>query len=197
MTSDNTRGPWRIHSTRTVYDNPWIRVMEHDVARPDGEPGLYGVVEFKNYAIGVLPIDAEGRTWLVGQHRFPRNVYSWELPEGGGPKTDDPLASAQRELKEETGLSAQSWFPFLRMDLSNSVTDERAFCFLAWDLHEGVATPDETEVLEARRRPFSEVFSMVMAGEIEDSLTVAMVLKARMMALSGALPDHICVKLTC
>ena len=121
-----SRGPWQVGASRTVYENPWLRLTEHDVTRPDGEPGLYGVVEFANLAIAVLPLFEDGTTVLVGQHRFPQDKYSWEIPEGGGPRGEPPLDSARRELKEETGLEAAQWREILRMDLSNSVTNEEA-----------------------------------------------------------------------
>ena len=127
-----TVGPWRVASASLAFDNPWISVIDHKVTHPDGSPGEYGVVRFKNRAIGILPIDDEGCTWLVGQHRFPLDRYSWELPEGGGPLKEAPLQAAKRELEEETGLTAKTWLPLAEMDLSNSVTDEAAISFIAW-----------------------------------------------------------------
>lgn len=184
-------GPWRIADVRTVYDNPWIRVIDHAVSHPDGSPGQYGVVRFKNRAIGVLPIDDEGATWLVGQHRFPLDAYSWELPEGGGPLGEDPLEAAKRELAEETGLTAGLWAPLVEMDLSNSVTDEVAVCFIATDLRCGAARPEASEALEVRRIPFRDLVNDVLAGRIRDSLTVAMTLAAEAKALRGTLPEAI------
>ena len=184
-------GPWRIGAARAVYDNPWICVVDHQVTRPDGSPGQYGVVRFKNRAVGVLAIDDEGCTWLVGQHRFPLDAYSWELPEGGGPLAEDPLAAAKRELAEETGLTAGFWAPLIEMDISNSVTDEVAVCYLACDLEEGPAHPDPAEALEIRRIPFRTLVDEVLAGRIRDSLTVLMTLAAEARALRGALPEAI------
>ena len=195
MTIDRARrdgaavGPWTVSSSREVYDNPWISVEDCKVVRPDGSPGQYGVVHFKNLAVGVLPIFSDGATPLVGQHRFPHDSYSWELPEGGGARAVDPLLSAQRELAEETGLRAASWMEFARFDISNSVTDEKAVCYLAWDLSEGAAAPDVDEVLAHRRVSFSALHDMVLAGDISDSLTIIMTLKARAMAEAGLLPE--------
>lgn len=185
----NTNGPWRIAKARTVYDNPWIRVIDHEVSHPDGMPGQYGVVRFKNRAVGVLPIADDGTTWLVGQHRFPLDAYSWELPEGGGPLAEDPLEAAKRELAEETGLTARLWAPLVEMDISNSVTDEVAICYLACELREGPAQPDSSEELEIRRIPFRELVNEVLGGRIRDSLTVLMTLAAETRALRGALPE--------
>jgi len=185
-------GPWTVNAARSAFDNPWINIVDHDVTHPDGTPGRYGVVKFKNLAIGVLPIAENGDVWLVGQHRFPLDAYSWELPEGGGPLDTPALASAKRELAEETGLSARSWLEISSFDVSNSVTDERAVCFLAWGLEEGAAAPEPSEVLTVRRVSFKTLLEKVLNGEIRDSLTIVMTLIAYAKALRGALPAPIC-----
>jgi ADP-ribose pyrophosphatase len=184
-------GPWTVNSGCVVYDNPWISVADYQVTRPDGAPGQYGVVSFANLAIGVLPLDADGMTMLVGQHRFPHNAYSWELPEGGGRADVDPQLSAERELLEETGYRAARWLKFAEFDVSNSVTDEKSVCFLAWDLSDGTAAPEPDEVLAHRRLSFSELHEMVLRGDIRDSLTIIMTLKAQALARAGALPEEV------
>jgi 8-oxo-dGTP pyrophosphatase MutT (NUDIX family) len=166
------------------YDNPWIRVEHHEVLTPRGTPGIYGVVHFKNHALGIIPLDAHGDTWIVGQYRYPHRAYSWEIPEGGGPHAIDPLLSAQRELGEEVGLVAQRWDLILEMDLSNSVTDERCSIYLARELSACPRQPDETEELAVQKIPFAELYRGVAAGDYRDSLTVAGVLKL------GYLLDH-------
>lgn len=191
MKAKDQIGPWRVTSRKTAFENPWISVVDHGVLHPDGTPGEYGVVNFKNLAIGILPIDDEGFVWLVGQHRFPNDRYSWELPEGGGPIDIAPLESAKRELEEETGLSAGSWIELSQFDISNSVTDERAVCYLAWDLTHGAATPEPSEVLTIKRVSFNALLEMVISGEITDSLTIVMTLTAYAKALKGGLPDPI------
>ena len=187
MTERQERAAWQVVETRDIYDNPWISVAEHDVIDPNGNPGLYGVVRIKALAVGVLPIDDEGKTWLVGQHRFPRDYYSWELPEGGG-SLDDPQGSAERELLEETGLKAGSWLEFLRMDLSNSITDEQAVGYIAWDLQEGAAQPEACERLEIRHLPVRAAVEMALSGEIVDGFAQTMLLKADALARRGMLP---------
>lgn len=184
-------GPWRVVSERQAFDNPWISIADHKVIHPDMTEGTYGVVKFKNIAVGVLPISKEGEVWLVGQHRFPHDRYSWELPEGGGPLSEPPLASAKRELLEETGLSAGGWSELCRFDVSNSVTDERAVCFLAWDLTQGASRPEPSEALTLKRVPFKELYQMVLDGEISDSLTIVMTLTAAAKALRGEAPAPI------
>src|SRR5690606_26494206 len=100
---------------------------------------------------GVVPMDADGQLWLVGQYRYPLKAYSWEIPEGGGPLDVDPLISAQRELLEETGIRAARWDLLLTMHLSNSVSDEQAFVYLATGLSYHDSQPEETEQLQLRR----------------------------------------------
>jgi 8-oxo-dGTP pyrophosphatase MutT (NUDIX family) len=185
--SDWRRNPWRTLSSTPVYDNPWISVTEHRVIKPSGGEGIYGVVHFKNRAIGVLPLDEEGCTWLVGQYRYTLNGYSWEIPEGGGRLDEEPLAAAKRELKEETGMEADEWREILRMHLSNSVTDELAIVYLARGLRMGAAQPEDTEQLQVRRVPFEEAYQMVCAGEITDAISVAAILRVKLMILRGEL----------
>jgi 8-oxo-dGTP pyrophosphatase MutT (NUDIX family) len=174
---DRFSNPWRTLKTRVVYDNPWIRVREDDVIRPDGAHGIYGVVHFKNKAIGVLPIDEEGYVYLVGQYRYTLDRYSWEIPEGGGPEGEEPLETAKRELREETGLEARAWRPLGRAHLSNSVGDEEAIIYLATDLIHGDAEPEGTEKLEQMRAKFEDALRMVLDGEITDSISVIAILR--------------------
>ncbi len=166
------RNPWTLRSRETVYQNPWIEVFRDDVTRPDGAPGIYGVVHFRNIAVGIVVLDDRDRTLLVGQYRYPTDRYSWEIPEGGAPLADDSLAAARRELSEETGYVAEHWEEILRAELSNSVTDERAIVYLATGLREGDASPEGTEVLEIRWVPLDEAVRMVMDGEITDALSI-------------------------
>ncbi len=181
-------GPWQIRAARTAYENPWVRVEHNDVIQPHGEPGVYGVVRFANLAVGVLPLFDDGTVPLVGQHRFPLEVYSWELPEGGAPKGEAPEDAARRELAEETGLSAGNLLEIGRADLSNSVTDEQAVLFLAWDLEEGEAEPDPDEVLDYRRVPFATLLDEVLGGQVSDAFTQLLVLTALARARRGELP---------
>lgn len=178
--------PWKTLSKALAYDNPWIRVEEHQVLNPAGKPGIYGVVHFKNQAVGVIPYE-DGYVWMVGQFRYTLAQYSWEIPEGGSPVGEDPLITAQRELKEETGLSAQHYQPIVEMHLSNSATDEWGIIYLATGLEAGEADPEDTEDLSVKKMRLEEVFAEVEAGRITDSLTVAGVYKLMVMKLRGAL----------
>ncbi len=155
------------------YANPWIEVFHDEVDRPDGSPGVYGVVHFRNAAVGVVAVDDEGRLLLVGQHRYPLDEYSWEIPEGGVPLEESLEAGARRELREETGYEAAAWRPLSRLSISNSVTDEVGALFLATDLRSGTASPDPTEDLALRWATLDEVLADIAAGRIHDLLTIA------------------------
>jgi 8-oxo-dGTP pyrophosphatase MutT (NUDIX family) len=178
VNSDENTNPWQTLSSRVAYDNPWIRVEHREVINPSGGAGIYGLVHFKNVAIGILPIDNEGFTWLVGQYRYTLNRYSWEIPEGGCPIGTAPLDSAKRELLEETGIRAQRWTRILETHLSNSVTDEYGIAFVAQGLEFGEAQPEETEDLRLRRLPFAETVEMVLRGDITDTLSMVTILAA-------------------
>ena len=179
--------PWKIVSEKIIYDNQWIGLTEYHVINPSGNPGIYGKVHFKGFAIGIIPLDDDMNTYLVGQYRFPLNQYSWEIPEGGGAFNATPLDSAKRELLEETGLKASRWVELQRMHLSNSVTDELCIIYLAQDLQQFEPEPEDTEQLIIKKIPFDEVYKMVCNGEITDSVTMAAVFKIRLMQLEGKL----------
>jgi 8-oxo-dGTP pyrophosphatase MutT (NUDIX family) len=161
-----------------VYENPWIRVEHHEVINPSGKEGIYGKTHFKNRAMAVIPVDAEGLTWLVGQYRYALNEYSWEIPMGGGPNDQDLLQSAKRELKEETGLIAAKWTLLMKIHTSNSVTDEVGYIYLAEDLTVGETEFEETELIQVKKLSFLEALDWVMQGKITDSISVAGILKA-------------------
>lgn len=173
-----TENPWKTLSKKPIYENPWIRVEEHQVITPAGKEGIYGKVHFKNRAMAIIPVDYEGYTWLVGQYRYTLDEYSWEIPMGGGPNDLDLLESAKRELKEETGLLANKWTELLKIHTSNSVTDEWGLIYLAEDLTQGETEFEETEQLLIKKLPFQEALEMVMSGQITDSISVAGLLKA-------------------
>jgi 8-oxo-dGTP pyrophosphatase MutT (NUDIX family) len=165
-------GPWRRRSRREAYANPWISVWHDEVERPDGGDGIYGVVHFANLAVGVVVLDDADRVLLVGQHRYALDAYSWEIPEGGVPDGEPPLEGAIRELREETGVDADSWRELLRVHLSNSVTDEAGVVFAARARSHGVASPESTEDLAIRWVPFDAALTMMAMGEITDGLTI-------------------------
>jgi 8-oxo-dGTP pyrophosphatase MutT (NUDIX family) len=181
------QNPWKVLTEKTIYDNAWITLTEYEVINPGGGKGIYGKVHFKNTAVGVLVLDDELNTYLVGQYRFTLNAYSWEIPEGGGPIGTDPMDSAKRELLEETGLIATQWDHLLTMHLSNSVSDELGIVFLARGLHQGQSEPEETEQLMVKKLPFSEAAAMVENGLITDSMSVAAIYKVQLLLVQGKL----------
>lgn len=186
-----TGNPWTILGRTEIYRDPWLAVHQHEVLNPVRRPHRYTTVHLVRFGIGVLPLDSQGYTRLVGQYRFPLRAYSWEIPEGGGDRDRPPMESAAKELREETGLVASSWLQILDVDMSNGLSDERAFGFLAWNLAEGPADPDESEVLAQRRVSLADLYGMIDSGEIRDALTILVALRARQLAAAGNLPADV------
>ena len=187
MTELNKLNPWKTLKSEEKLDTPWINVTKHDVLNPAGKPGIYSTVNFKNLAIGILPLDSDFNTWLVGQWRYPLKQYSWEIIEGGGAHNTDPLESAKRELKEEAGIIAKKYTLLCNMHTSNSVTDEYCYIYLAQDLELTKSEPEETESLELKKLPFKEAYEMVMTGKITDSLSMVAILKVKILLDEGVL----------
>lgn len=180
--------PFKTLASHIAYQNPWITVEHQDVLRPDGKPGIYGIVRFANRAVGVLPIDETGHVWMVGQFRRPVEAWSWEMPEGGVPYEENLEAGALRELEEEVGIRAETLIKVLDMDLSNSVSDETAVCFVAYGLSRGKLAPEGTEVLTIKQLHFTQLLAEVEAGKIRDALTVATVYRTYHLAMTNQLP---------
>jgi len=187
MSKESHENPWSTLSSEKIYESAWIELHRHETLNPAGNPAVYSLVRFKNLAIGVLPLSDDGYTWLVGQWRYPLDQYSWEIPEGGGPKNEQPVESAARELKEETGITATEYTELMRMHLSNSATDELAIVFIARNLSFGEAEPEETEDLKLKKVHLSEALQMVLNGEITDAISVAAILKAGYLQQNGKL----------
>ena len=166
--------PWKTLSTQPVYNNAWIKVEEHQVVTPGGSSGIYGKVSFKNQAVGIIPVDEQGNTWLVGQYRYTLNEWSWEIPMGGSPNREDRAKTAARELEEETGLKAAQLTEILYLHTSNSITDERGYVYLAQGLTQGVQQLEDTEKdIQLKKIPFDEALQMAQNGEITDAMSVA------------------------
>ena len=176
MQEPDTSNPWTTLASRKIYENAWIAVREDQVIRPDGKPGIYGVVSFRHSAVGVLPVDGEGRIWLVGQYRYPVKAYSWEIPEGGGTHGESPEETARRELREETGLLADHLQPISIAHLSNSVSDEVAHIFRATGLRSGPSAPEGNERIDVRLFTWQETWRMLQRNEITDSMSVIAIL---------------------
>ena len=179
-------GPWTRGERRLVYENPWVTVWHDEVTRPDGQPGIYGVVHFANLAAGVVVLDADDRILLVGQHRYVLDAYSWEIPEGGVPAAESALDGARRELREETGVEAAKWHELARIHLSNSVSDEAAVLYLATGVTHGAAEPGATEELAVRWVPFAEALAMTLDGRISDAMSVVAIQGVALARLAAA-----------
>jgi len=164
---------WKRLDSRTVFENDWMEVREDHVINPGGGENRYGHVHFKNRAVAIVPVDDGNNTWLVGQQRYTLDAWSWEVPMGGASLAEEPLAAAKRELKEETGLSAQRWTEVMRLHTSNSITDEVGYVYLAEELVQGETAFEETEALEVRRMPLEAAVQMARDGEITDAISVA------------------------
>lgn len=174
---------WKKLTSKIVFDNPWMTVREDHVINPGGGENQYGYVHFKNLAVAVVPLDPDMHTWLVGQSRYTLGEFSWEVPMGGAPLTQDPLESARRELREETGLSAKRWSEVMRLHPSNSITDERALVYLAQELSHGEAALEETEDIQLQRLPLKDALDMVLHGEITDAISCAALMRVSLLGL--------------
>ena len=174
---------WKKLGSKTIFDNPWMTVLEDHVINPGGGENLYGYVHFKNIAVAIVPLDENMNTWLVGQDRYTLGEFSWEIPMGGAPADEDPLASARRELKEETGLTARRWSRVMHLHTSNSITDENAYVYIAQGLTEGAPSPEETENIQIRTLPLSDALDMVLHGEITDAISCAALMRVSMFGL--------------
>ena len=183
--------PWTTLSTTRHYENDWIAVDEHQVRNAAGHTNPYGTVHFKHRGIGILQIDRDGHVHLVGQYRYAANYYSWEIPAGGGNPDEEPVEAARRELREEMGLTAESWLELLHLTLSGAITDQRAVCFVAWGLGQHERKPDEQEVLKRRRVPFPEALRMALGGEITEAISVATILALQARTALGELPEDL------
>lgn len=172
-----TPNPWQPQSSKQIYENAWLSLHEDEVINPGGGLSHYGKVNFKNLAIGIIPLDDDNNTWLVGQYRYVPDCYSWEIPMGGGPLDIEPLESAKRELKEETGLIANDWQQLMKLHTSNSVTDERGLVYIARELTQGKTEFEETEDLIIQKVTLGEAIERVLSGEITDAISIAGLLK--------------------
>ena len=176
MGSDNgkmTMNPWKTLSSSQIYTNPWFSVREDSVIAPDGRSDIYHVVSAGRVAVGIVALWEDGSVTLVGQYRYPVQEYSWEIPEGGGDVDLAPLESAKRELREETGLIAETWQYLGRVHTSNCFLDEVCHLFVATNLRQGPADPSPEEILQLQRLPFQEAVTMVKDGLITDAISIA------------------------
>jgi 8-oxo-dGTP pyrophosphatase MutT (NUDIX family) len=172
--------PWTTKSSRIAYQNRWIRVREDRVIRPDGQPGVYGVVEVPP-SVGIVAINQKDHVVLVGQWRYTLNRYVWEIPRGGSDGHPDLMAVAQRELVEEAGVEAEHWQSLGTVDVCTGVTTDVQHLFLATSLRSSEAHHDAEEQIDVDWHPFEHVLEMTMAGQITEVCSVAAILKVARM----------------
>ncbi len=189
-TPDFSRPPfaWQLGTPVAKYENPWMRVDDIPAVDPSGKDALYGLVHFKNLAIGVVPYHA-GHIWLVGQSRVAFQSYSWEIPAGGDPYGRDPIGTAHRELQEETGFTAGRMEEILKLELSNSITDEAGFVYLATELTPGPSQMESSEDISMMKISLDSALSAVDDGNIRQALSIAAILKLGRMRDLGQLPE--------
>lgn len=176
---------WKTLKSEVKYETPWIKVVHNDVITPANTEGIYGCVHFQNIAIGVLALDTDFNTFIVQQYRYPLKKYTWEIPEGGCPLNADPLKTAKKELKEETGIIAKNWKLIQELDLSNSATDEISYTYLATDLEFTNMELEDTEDIIVKKLPFADFFEMIEKGKIRDAISVSAGYKVKMMLLNN------------
>ncbi len=168
---------WKKINSQIVFENDWMTVRDDQVINPGGGENQYGHVHFKNKAVAIVPLDDDMNTWLVGQDRYTLNTFTWEIPMGGAPLTEDPLIAANRELKEETGLRASRWSRIMNLHTSNSITDEEGIVYVAQGLTQGEPEFEETENIEIRKLSLTAAVNMVFRGEITDAISCAALLR--------------------
>jgi 8-oxo-dGTP pyrophosphatase MutT (NUDIX family) len=163
--------PWRRLASHEAHANPWFRVRHDRVVRPDGQEGDWYVVEGAANA-GVVAVDAAGAVCLVGEWAYPVEAFSWAIPSGGVEGDETPLAAAQRELREETGLTAARWDSLGSFYLSQGLSTQVSHLYLATELRQGAAAPEGTEALSLARVPLAEAWARACRGELRDSVTL-------------------------
>jgi 8-oxo-dGTP pyrophosphatase MutT (NUDIX family) len=168
---DAPGSPWRTVGGREVYRNPWLTVTEYQVIRPDGKPGIYGVVD-PGDNVTIVALEDDERVWLVSEFLYPLQTAEWFLPTGAVERGEDILAAAQRELAEETGLRAAEWMELGAYPLSPGISAQIGYIFLARGLRRGDAAPEGTEHITMRLAPLSEALEACLRNEIRATLAV-------------------------
>jgi 8-oxo-dGTP pyrophosphatase MutT (NUDIX family) len=164
--------PWKILSSKIVYQNPWIKVREDSVVRPDGSPGIYGVIE-TNDSVIVGALNDKNELYLVHTFSYPAQRWHWELPGGGGDK-EDFVSASKRELFEETGINAAQWAELPATRPFDGLSPEKMATLLATDLSFDGHLEGEDRVIisEGRFFNFDAIESMIFSGEIDEGQTI-------------------------
>ena len=168
--------------SREIYKGRILRLRVDTVALPNGKTSLREIVEHPG-GVGILALDENGCVPMVTQYRYAFSRTLLEIPAGKREPGEDPLTTARRELREETGAEAAHWQPLGAVLPSPGCYGEVLHLYLARDLTFGATHPDADEFLQVRRLPFDTLLARCLSGEIEDGKTVAAVLKAKLLGL--------------
>ena len=176
---DESKNPWTLLKSQPIYENPWIKIRHDDVIHPNGVAGVFGIIEVKQTSVGVIPVDDDGYTYLVGQYRYPNENWFWEIPMGGVPHGESLEAGALRELEEETGLKAGRLQHIHKLHSLISISNSINETFLAFDLSLGQTKFDDAEQLKVKKILLKDAIKMAEQGEICDAISVAGLLRAK------------------
>lgn len=185
---DAPESPWRTVSSHEIYRNPWLTVTEYDVLRPDGERGIYGVVD-PGPNVTIVALENDETIWLIREFSYPLQRARWILPTGRVEPGEDPMRAAQRELAEEVGLQAASWDKLGAFPLSGGISTQISHAYLARELHRGAAAPEGTERIEPRQMPLGQAYAACLDGAISDAPVVLAIWRAwALLHGGGSLP---------
>lgn len=179
---------WVVHRDTVVYENPWIQVHEYVVTRPDGTPGIYGVVDAGQNA-GAVVLDDRGRIALLREWLFPLETWTLQIPSGQF-RDELPLIACQRELREETGIAASQWTSLGTFYLSGGISTQVGHLFLARDLVIGPPEREGTEVMDLMWIPLADAVDRCLASTIQDSVSMVGILRAAAYLNSPPLNAH-------
>ena len=168
---NRTDHPLTPIDSRRVWECPWYGVRQDRIRLPNGDEGVYNVVELPD-AVWIVPVTDAGEIALLYHYRYPLKMWGWELPSGSIARGDTPLETAQRELREEAGGVATEWEFLMTVSTLKGIGTEHANLFLARGVQLGATAHEPTEVITVHPLPIKQVMAMARAGEIQDAISV-------------------------